>query len=88
MNETLEKQIKEIRMTEEEAIQLSTICRQLKMESSDGKFYETDCANTEGIFRIIQSIPSKKAGPFKRWLAKNGFIETFHKIINFNKNKK
>jgi DNA-damage-inducible protein D len=62
-----------IRMTEEEAIQLSTICRQLKMESSDGKFYETDCANTEGIFRIIQSIPSKKAEPFKRWLAKVGY---------------
>jgi len=62
-----------IRMTEEEAIQLSTICRQLKMESSDGKFYETDCANTEGIFRIIQSIPSKKAEPFKKWLAKVGY---------------
>jgi prophage antirepressor-like protein len=45
---------------------------QLKMESSDGKKYETDCANTEGIFRIIQSIPSPKAEPFKRWLAKVG----------------
>jgi len=62
-----------IRMSEEESSQLSTICRQLKMESSDGKFYETDCANTEGIFRIIQSIPSKKAEPFKRWLAKVGY---------------
>lgn len=52
--------------------QLSTICRQLKLESSDGKKYKTDCADTEGILRIIQSIPSKKAEPFKRWLAKVG----------------
>lgn len=54
-------------------IELSTICRQLKLISSDGKKYETDCANTEGIFRIIQSIPSPKAEPFKRWLAKVGY---------------
>ena len=59
-----------IRVNNEEKIKLSTICRQLKLESSDGKKYETDCANTEGIFRIIQSIPSPKAEPFKRWLAK------------------
>lgn len=52
---------------------LSTICRQLKIESSDGKKYATDCANTEGIFRIIQSIPSKKAEPLKKWLAKVGY---------------
>ena len=52
--------------------QLSTICRQLKLESTDGKKYKTDCADTEGILRIIQSIPSKKAEPFKRWLAKVG----------------
>ncbi|HRN78574.1 MAG TPA: Bro-N domain-containing protein [Candidatus Dependentiae bacterium] len=52
--------------------QLSTICRQLKLQSSDGKNYETDCANTEGIFRIIQSIPSPKAEPFKVWLARVG----------------
>lgn len=58
---------------EEEKNELSTICRQLKLESSDGKKYETDCANTEGIFRIIQSIPSPKAEPFKRWLAKVGY---------------
>lgn len=45
---------------------------QLKLQSSDGKFYETDCANLEGIFRIIQSIPSKKAEPFKLWLARVG----------------
>ncbi|MBU4082736.1 Bro-N domain-containing protein [Patescibacteria group bacterium] len=53
--------------------QLSTICRQLKLEAPDGKMRETDCANTEGIFRIIQSIPSPKAEPFKRWLAKVGY---------------
>jgi len=53
--------------------QLSTICRQLKLESSDGKKYATDCADTEGVFRIIQSIPSSKAEPFKRWLAKVGY---------------
>jgi DNA-damage-inducible protein D len=46
---------------------------QLKLQSSDGKFYETDCANTETTFRIIQSIPSPKAEPFKRWLAKVGY---------------
>jgi hypothetical protein len=54
-------------------IQLSPFWVQLKLESSDGKKYETDCANTEGIFRIIQSIPSPKAEPFKRWLAKVGY---------------
>ena len=45
----------------------------LKMEAPDGKMRETDCANTETIFRIIQSIPSPKAEPFKRWLAKVGY---------------
>jgi hypothetical protein len=54
-------------------IELSTICRQFKIEAPDGKLRETDCANTEGIFRIIQSIPSPKAEPFKRWLAKVGY---------------
>ena len=62
-----------VRVKDEDGFQLSTICRQLKLESSDGKKYETDCANTEGIFRIIQSIPSPKAEPFKRWLAKVGY---------------
>lgn len=62
-----------IRIREEDGFQLSTICRQLKLEAADGKKYETDCANTEGIFRIIQSIPSPKAEPFKRWLAKVGY---------------
>ncbi len=53
--------------------QLSTICRQLKLTSSDGKTYKTDCVNTEAAFRIIQSIPSPKAEPFKQWLAKVGY---------------
>ena len=53
--------------------QLLTICLQLKLESADGKKYKTDCANTEGMFRIIQSIPSPKAEPLKRWLAKVGY---------------
>ncbi len=53
-------------------IELSTICGQLKLISKDGKKRLTDIANTEGIFRIIQSIPSKKAEPFKRWLARVG----------------
>lgn len=61
------------RVKSEDGIQLSTICRQLKLESSDGKMYETDCADTEGLFRIIQSIPSPKAEPFKRRLAKVGY---------------
>ena len=54
-------------------VELSTFCRQLKLQSKDGKYYETDCANTERIFRIIQSIPSKKAEPFKLWLARVGY---------------
>ncbi len=61
------------RVKSEDGFQLSTICRQLKLEASDGKKYKTDCANTEGNFRIIQSIPSPKAEPFKRWLAKVGY---------------
>jgi len=61
------------RVQNEENFQPSTICRQLKLLAEDGKMRETDCADTEGIFRIIQSIPSPKAEPFKRWLAKVGF---------------
>ena len=57
----------------EEGIELSDFIGQLKLKSSDNKEYDTDCANTQGIFRIIQSIPSKKAEPFKRWLAKVGY---------------
>lgn len=54
-------------------IQLYEKIVQLKLKSADGKYYETDTANTECIFRIIQSIPSPKAEPFKRWLAKVGY---------------
>jgi len=57
----------------EEGSELSAKIGQLKLKSGDGKEYETDCADTEGIFRIIQSIPSKKAEPFKRWLARVGY---------------
>jgi hypothetical protein len=57
----------------EEGSEVVTFCNQLKLASGDGKEYETDCADTEGIFRIIQSIPSKKAEPFKRWLARVGY---------------
>lgn len=62
-----------IRVAEEDGLQPSTICRQLKLPAPDGKMRETDCTNTEGIFRIVQSIPSPKAEPFKRWLAKVGY---------------
>ena len=61
------------RVENEDGSQLSTICRQLRLLAEDGKMRETDCADTEGIFRIIQSIPSPKAEPFKRWLAKVGY---------------
>ncbi len=61
------------RVQNEAEFQLSTICRQLKLEAPDGKLRETDCADTEGMFRIVQSIPSSKAEPFKRWLAKVGY---------------
>jgi prophage antirepressor-like protein len=57
----------------EEGSEVVTFCHGLKLEASDGKRYETDCANTEGVFRIIQSIPSPKAEPFKRWLARVGY---------------
>jgi hypothetical protein len=61
------------RVKNEDKAELSTICRHFKMEAPDGKMRMTDCANTESIFRIIQSIPSPKAEPFKRWLAKIGY---------------
>src|SRR5208283_3251433 len=57
----------------EEGSEVVTFCHGLKMPAPDGKQRETDCANTEGLFRIIQSIPSPKAEPFKRWLAKVGY---------------
>ena len=52
-----------------EGSKLTTNCSQLKLQSSDGKFYKTDVADTEQLFRIIQSVPSPKAEPFKLWLA-------------------
>ena len=57
----------------EESNQVVTFCHGLRLMAPDGKMRETDCANTEGIFRIIQSIPSPKAEPFKLWLAKVGY---------------
>jgi hypothetical protein len=57
----------------EEGSQVVTFCHDLKLKAIDGKKYRTDFANTEGIFRIIQSIPSPKAEPFKRWLAQVGY---------------
>ena len=60
------------RLNEEGANQLLTNCQQLKLKAADGKRYKTDVANTEQLLRIIQSIPSPKAEPFKRWLARVG----------------
>ncbi len=57
----------------EEGSQVVTFCHGLKLEAADGKKYITDCASTEGAFRIVQSIPSPKAEPMKRWLAKVGY---------------
>ena len=70
-----------IRVKNEDGIELSTICRRLKLISSDGKKYETDCINTEDAFRVVQSIPSPKAELFKRWLAKVGY-ERIQEIEN------
>ncbi len=70
-----------IRVKSEDVAELSTICRQLKIEATDGKKYLTDCSNTEGIFRIVQSIPSPRAEPFKRWLARVGY-ERIQEIEN------
>jgi hypothetical protein len=53
-----------------EGSELVTNCNQLKMQSTDGKYYKTDVADTEQLFRLIQSIPSPKAEPFKIWIAK------------------
>lgn len=54
-------------------LQLSPIWRQLKLPAADGKQYRTDCATTQAMFRIIQSIPFPKAEPFKQWLAQVGY---------------
>ncbi|MBP9673803.1 MAG: Bro-N domain-containing protein [Bacteriovoracaceae bacterium] len=65
----------------EEGSQVVTICHGLKLEAMDGKTRETDCANTQGMFRIIQAIPSPKAEPFKLWLAQVGY-ERIQEIEN------
>lgn len=61
------------RVKTEDGLELSTVCRQLKMKATDGKMRETDVAETQVLLRIIQSIPSPKAEPFKQWLAKTGY---------------
>jgi len=60
------------RMTEEEQSELYTKCVQLKMKAKDGKCRETDTLDTKGILRLIESVPSSKAEPFKLWLAQMG----------------
>lgn len=60
------------KIKKEEDFELSSIIRQLKLKSSDGKYYNTDVCDIEGMFRIIESIPSKNAEPIKQWLAKLG----------------
>ena len=68
------------RLKKEES-QLTTDCSQLKLQAADGKFYLTDVADTEQVLRLIQSIPSPKAEPFKRWLARVGY-ERLEEIEN------
>ncbi|MBI2151254.1 Bro-N domain-containing protein, partial [Candidatus Woesearchaeota archaeon] len=65
----------------EEGSEVVTNCHQLKLLASDGKLRETDCANTKSMFRIIQSVPSKKAEPLKLWLAQVGY-ERIQEIEN------
>lgn len=62
-----------LRVKTEDGLELSTVCRQLKMRAIDGKMRQTDVADTQSLLRIIQSIPSPKAEPFKQWLAKVGY---------------
>ena len=76
------------RMTNEEKSELSTKCVQLKMKAHDGKFRETDTLDTEGILRLIESVPSPKAEPFKMWLAtlgKERIDEVFDPEIAINR---
>src|SRR3989339_57758 len=61
------------KLTTEGYAEVSEKIGQLKLMANDGKYYKTDCADTETMFRIIQSIPSPNAEPFKRWLAKIGY---------------
>lgn len=60
------------REKEKSGVELSTFCVQLKVEAGNGRMYSIDCASKQGLFRIIQSVPSPKAEPFKQWLAKVG----------------
>lgn len=85
-----------IRMTEEEKSELSTKCRQLKLKAQDGKMRYTDTLDTEGILRLIESVPSPKAEPFKLWLAHLGKREIdsiydpsigIEKMIDYYQNK-
>ena len=69
------------RVNEESRMELSTICRRLKLPAKDGKMRKTDCTDTKGILRVIQSIPSPKAEPFKLWLAQVG-SERLDEIVN------
>ena len=69
------------RLLDEGSDQTVTKCNGLKLKAADGKMRVTDCANTETLFRIIQSIPSPKAEPFKQWLAKVGY-ERIQEIEN------
>lgn len=62
-----------IRVKSDDGFELSTICRQLKLPAQDGKMRLTDTSDTQGLLRIVQSIPSPKAEPFKQWLAKVGY---------------
>jgi len=62
-----------LRVKTDDGLELSTICRQLKLKATDGKMRLTDVADTKTLLRIIQSIPSPKAEPFKQWLAKVGY---------------
>jgi hypothetical protein len=61
-----------------EVKQMVTNCNQLKLTSADGKMRKTDVADTEQLFRLIQSIPSPKAQPFKQWMAHVASIPTFN----------
>ncbi len=84
------------RLNKEEGSELPTNCRKLKMRAHDGKLRETDTLDTEGIFRLIESVPSPKAEPFKIWLAKLGkerIDEVFdpeiaaNRIVNYYRTK-
>ena len=70
-----------IRVISDDGLGLSTISRQLKLKATDGKMRITDVANAQALLRIVQSIPSPKAEPFKQWLAKVGY-ERMQEIAN------